>query len=47
MLDSTDNPVAVLEITAVDVIRLGDVDLTLAHEEGEGFESVCGLAPGP
>ena len=41
VLDSADNPVAVLEITAVDVIRLGDVDLTLAHEEGEGFESVA------
>ena len=40
VLDSNDNPVAVIETTAVDVIRLGDVDLALAHEEGEGFQSV-------
>jgi uncharacterized protein YhfF len=41
VLDSNDNAVAVIETTAVDVIRLGDVDLALAHEEGEGFESVA------
>jgi len=41
VLDSDDNPVAVIETTAVDVIRLGDVDLALAHDEGEGFESVA------
>jgi uncharacterized protein YhfF len=41
VLDSGDNPVAVIETTAVDVIRLGDVDLTLAREEGEGFRSVA------
>jgi uncharacterized protein YhfF len=41
VLDSEDNPVGVIETTAVDVIRLGDVDLALAHEEGEGFESVA------
>jgi uncharacterized protein YhfF len=41
VLDSDDNPVAVIETIAVDVIRLGDVDLALAHEEGEGFESVA------
>ena len=41
VLDSDDNPVAVIETTAVDVIRLGDADLALAHEEGEGFESVA------
>jgi uncharacterized protein YhfF len=41
VLDSDDNPVAVIETTAVDVIRLGDVDLALAHEEGEGFDSVA------
>lgn len=40
VLDSEDNPVAVIETTAVDVIRLGDVDLDLAEEEGEGFKSV-------
>jgi uncharacterized protein YhfF len=26
---------------AVDVIQLGDADLTLARDEGEGFESVA------
>jgi len=41
VLDSGDTPVAVIETTAVDVIRLGDADLTLVHEEGEGFESVA------
>lgn len=41
VLDSDDNPVAVIETTAVDVIRLRDVDLTIAKEEGEGFESVA------
>jgi uncharacterized protein YhfF len=40
VVDSNDDPVAVIETTAVDVIRLGDVDLALAHDEGEGFESV-------
>ena len=41
VLDSGDSPVAVIETTAVDVIRLRDVDLALAREEGEGFESVA------
>jgi uncharacterized protein YhfF len=41
VLDSSDNPVGIIETTAVEVIRLDDVDLTLAHEEGEGFESVA------
>jgi uncharacterized protein YhfF len=41
VLDSGDNPVAVIELTAIDVIRLGDVDVALAHDEGEGFESVA------
>jgi uncharacterized protein YhfF len=41
VLDSNDNSVAVIETTGVDVIRLGDVDLILAREEGEGFESVA------
>lgn len=41
VLDSHDNAVAVIETTAVDVIRLGDADLVLAREEGEGFESVA------
>jgi uncharacterized protein YhfF len=41
VLDSNDRAVAVIELTAVDVIRLGDVDLNLAHAEGEGFETVA------
>jgi uncharacterized protein YhfF len=41
VLDSGDNPVAVIELTAIDVIRLGDVEVALAHDEGEGFESVA------
>src|SRR3954451_9813381 len=41
VLDSSDNPVGVIETTAVEVIRLGGVDVALAHEEGEGFEGVA------
>ena len=41
VLDSGDNPVGVIETTAVDVIRLGDVDIALARDEGEGFQSVA------
>jgi uncharacterized protein YhfF len=41
VLDSDDHPVAIIETTAVDVIRLGDVDIALAHDEGEGFQSVA------
>ena len=41
VLDSDDNPVGVIETTAVDVVRLGDVDLAVAHQEGEGFGSVA------
>jgi uncharacterized protein YhfF len=40
VLDSRDRPVALIELLAVDVIRLGDADLSLARDEGEGFESV-------
>lgn len=41
LIDSEEQPMACVEIVAVDVIRLGDVDLQLALEEGEGFESVA------
>ena len=41
VLDSADKPVAVIETTAVEVIRLGEVDLALAREEGEDFDSVA------
>jgi uncharacterized protein YhfF len=40
VLDSNDQPVAVIELTAVDTFRLGDADLSLAHDEGEGFKTV-------
>ncbi|HEX6519722.1 MAG TPA: ASCH domain-containing protein [Streptosporangiaceae bacterium] len=39
--DSAGNLVAVIETTAVRVIRLGDVDLAHAIGEGEGYASVA------
>jgi uncharacterized protein YhfF len=41
VIDSGGNRVAVIETTAVRVIRLADVDLTHALGEGEGFTSVA------
>jgi uncharacterized protein YhfF len=41
VVDSDDNPVAVIETTAVRVMRLGDVDLAHALGEGEGYTSVA------
>jgi uncharacterized protein YhfF len=41
VIDSADNRVAVIEMTAVRVIRLGDVDLPHAVGEGEGYTSVA------
>jgi uncharacterized protein YhfF len=41
VVDSDARPVAVIELVAVDVIRLGDADLQLALDEGEGFQSVA------
>jgi uncharacterized protein YhfF len=40
VVDSGLRRVATIEIVAVDVVRLGDVDIAFAREEGEGFESV-------
>jgi uncharacterized protein YhfF len=40
VLDSNDESVAAIELTSVDVIRLGDADLDLALAEGEGFKTV-------
>jgi uncharacterized protein YhfF len=40
VIDSDEKPVAVIELVAVDVIRLGDADLRLAFDEGEGFKTV-------
>jgi uncharacterized protein YhfF len=36
----TRGPVALIELLRVDVIRLGDADLDLALDEGEGFKTV-------
>ncbi len=41
VVDSAGKPVAVIETTAVRVIRLADVDLAHALGEGEGYESVA------
>ena len=41
MVDSAGRGVAVIETTAVRVIRLDDVDLDHALGEGEGFTSVA------
>ena len=41
VVDSDGNRVAVIETTAVRVIRLGDVDLAHALGEGEGYTSVA------
>ena len=40
-MDSAGNPLAVIETTAVRVIRLGDVDLAHAPGGGEGYTSVA------
>jgi uncharacterized protein YhfF len=40
VVDSQQRPVAVIERTEVHTIRLGDVDLRHALDEGEGHESV-------
>ncbi|HEY0937983.1 MAG TPA: ASCH domain-containing protein, partial [Trebonia sp.] len=41
VIDSAGHPVAVVEIAAVRVIRVGDVDLAHAVGEGEGYASVA------
>jgi uncharacterized protein YhfF len=41
VIDSAGAPVAVIETTAVQVLRLGDVGLAHALGEGEGFASVA------
>ena len=41
VVDSDDQPVAVIEMTDVRVVRLADVDLRHAIDEGEGDESVA------
>jgi uncharacterized protein YhfF len=46
VMDSQDRPVAVIETTEVRVVRLGDVDLQHAIDEGEGYESVAAWRAG-
>jgi uncharacterized protein YhfF len=41
VVDSAGQPVAVIETTAVRVVRLADVDLAHALGEGEGYTSVA------
>lgn len=41
VVDSAQQPVGVIEITFVSVIRLADVDVQHARDEGEGFETVA------
>lgn len=41
MLGYDDEPVGIVETTAIQVVPAGKVDLAFAHDEGEGFESVA------
>ncbi|MFC9324576.1 ASCH domain-containing protein [Kitasatospora sp. NPDC057015] len=41
VIDSAGRRVAVIEVTEVRVVRLADVDLPHALDEGEGFETVA------
>ncbi|MFJ3636443.1 ASCH domain-containing protein [Streptomyces sp. NPDC090112] len=41
LVDSAGKGVAVVEVTAVEVLRLGDVGLQHALDEGEGYASVA------
>jgi uncharacterized protein YhfF len=41
VVDSAGEVVAVIEYTAIDMCRLGEIDLRHALDEGEGYESVA------
>jgi uncharacterized protein YhfF len=41
VIDSAGEPVALIEIVTVQVVRIGDVDLAHAVGEGEGYASVA------
>ena len=41
LVDSDQQPVAIMEITEVRVVPAGGVDEQFARDEGEGFESVA------
>ncbi|GAA2623054.1 hypothetical protein GCM10010399_62820 [Dactylosporangium fulvum] len=46
VVDSAGRTVAVIELTEVRVIRLGDVDVDHARDEGEGHDSVAAWRAG-
>ncbi|MCP3817248.1 ASCH domain-containing protein [Streptomyces sp. A3M-1-3] len=46
LIDSDGHEVAVIELTEVRVLRLGDVDLRHAVDEGEGYTSVAAWRAG-
>ena len=41
VIDSDGKGVAIVEMTEVEIRRMGDVDVQFAIDEGEGFESVA------
>ena len=41
VVDSNDSPVAIIETVAVSTVRLADVDIEHARDEGEGFDFVA------
>ena len=41
VVDSFEAPVAIIEVEDVRVLRLIDVDIAVAHDEGEGFHTVA------
>ncbi|GAA1557371.1 hypothetical protein GCM10009827_092890 [Dactylosporangium maewongense] len=46
VVDSAERPVAVIELTGVEVRRLGDVDARHARDEGEGHATVAAWRAG-
>jgi uncharacterized protein YhfF len=46
VVDSADQPVAIIETTEVRVVRVGDIDLAHAVDEGEGYDSVAAWRAG-
>lgn len=46
VVDSDDRPVAVIETTEVRVLRLADIDLAHAIDEGEGYQTVAAWRAG-
>jgi uncharacterized protein YhfF len=46
VIDSAGHPVAVIELTEVRVVRLGDVDVVHARDEGEGDDTVASWRAG-